>query len=136
MDSLHSCVVEIPVSLGDNVRTLKDVTLWEQLQLAALIQRYWADNQVSCTVTFDPETEGKEILKALEYYQYSLKGISFLPKIDNVYPQMPYEEITKDEYLNKMQKLTPLNLGSSEASYVGSGDPQAEKFCDGDKCAI
>ena len=29
MDTLHSCVVEIPVTLGDNVRTLKDVTLWE-----------------------------------------------------------------------------------------------------------
>lgn len=36
MDTIHSCVVEIPVSLGNNVRTLKDVTLWEQLQLAAL----------------------------------------------------------------------------------------------------
>lgn len=29
MDALHSCVVEIPVSLGDNVRTLKDVSVWE-----------------------------------------------------------------------------------------------------------
>ena len=29
MDPINSCVVEIPVSLGDNIRTLKDVTLWE-----------------------------------------------------------------------------------------------------------
>lgn len=43
MDS-SSYVVEFPVSLGDKIRTLKDVTLWEQLQIASFIQKYWADN--------------------------------------------------------------------------------------------
>ena len=74
----NTMVAEIPVSLG-KVRTLKDVTMWEQLQLAALLQRYWADNQVSCTVTVDP-SEFKDLERALEYFQYELKGISFLPK--------------------------------------------------------
>ena len=49
-------VVEIPVDVGEGVRTLDKVSMWEQLSLAALAQRYWADNQVSCTVTFDPES--------------------------------------------------------------------------------
>ena len=49
---------------------------------------------------------------------------------------MPYEEITKEEYLNKIQKLKPLNLGNSDTSFVAAGDPVAEKFCDGDKCTI
>ncbi|MFS8159719.1 MAG: hypothetical protein ACMG6E_05810 [Candidatus Roizmanbacteria bacterium] len=84
MDSA-TYVVEFPVSLGDKIRTLKDVTLWEQLQIASFIQKYWADNQVSCTVTFDPETEGKDLKNALDFFQYSLKGISFLPKTKNVY---------------------------------------------------
>lgn len=35
--------------------------------MASFAQRYWADNQVSCTVTFDPETEGKDIKNALDY---------------------------------------------------------------------
>ena len=56
-----SLVVEFPVTLGPHIRTLNEVTLWEQLQMAAFVQKYWADNQVSCTVTFDPETEGKDI---------------------------------------------------------------------------
>lgn len=43
MDS-NSYVVEFPVSLGTNVRTLKDVTLWEQLQMATYAQRFWSDN--------------------------------------------------------------------------------------------
>lgn len=29
MDSAHSVCVEIPVTLGDNIRTLKDVSMWE-----------------------------------------------------------------------------------------------------------
>lgn len=49
---------------------------------------------------------------------------------------MPYEEITKEEYLEKASKLKPLNLGNSEGSFVGADDPQAEKFCDGDKCTL
>lgn len=31
MDRANSLVVEIPVSLGDNIRTLKEVSMWEQL---------------------------------------------------------------------------------------------------------
>ena len=54
------------------------------------MQSYWADNQVSCTVTFDPEKEGRHIASALDYFQYQLKGISLLPKTDlGANKQMP-----------------------------------------------
>jgi ribonucleoside-triphosphate reductase (thioredoxin) len=52
-------------------------------------------------VTFDPETEGKQLKQALDIYQYQLKGISFLPKLaDGAYEQMPYEEVTEMEYVS------------------------------------
>jgi hypothetical protein len=31
MNKENSLVVEIPVSLGDNIRTINEVTMWEQL---------------------------------------------------------------------------------------------------------
>lgn len=31
---------------GSLVQTVGDVSMWEQLSLAAFMQRYWADNQV------------------------------------------------------------------------------------------
>ena len=77
-------VVEFPIALGDNVRTLDDSNIWEQLEVAAFLQQYWADNQVSCTVTFKPEEES-QIATALQFYQYRLKGISFLPAIGDKY---------------------------------------------------
>ena len=62
-----------PIDAGEGVRTLNDVSMWEQLSLAAFLQKHWADNQVSCTVTFDPETEGPQLQHALDVYQYQLK---------------------------------------------------------------
>lgn len=45
--------------------------------------------QVSCTITFDPETEGQHLAHALDYFQYQLKGVSFLPRTDyGAFPQV------------------------------------------------
>lgn len=96
----NTLVVSIPTTLGPHVtKTEENVSMWEQLEMAAFLQRYWADNQVSCTIKFDPATEGSQIKDALEYYQYSLKGISFLPKGELLdYPQLPYEKISFEEF--------------------------------------
>jgi ribonucleoside-triphosphate reductase (thioredoxin) len=132
----NSQVAEIPVSIGKNVRTLKDVSMWEQLHLAAFMQEHWADNQVSCTITFDPETEGSQISTALDFFQYKLKGISFLPRLDannTVYKQMPYEEITEEQYLQIHSRISRFNLTENKKDYTPI-DPNVALFCDGDTC--
>ena len=77
-------------------------------------------SQVSCTVSFDPETEARHLPHALDYFQYHLKvwsvaaapcrcrglthslwgqGVSFLPRTKTgAYAQMPYEAITEEAY--------------------------------------
>jgi len=125
-------VVEIPVDVGEGVRTLDKVSMWEQLSLAALAQRYWADNQVSCTVTFDPETEGEQIANALDVFQYQLKGISFLPRLDaGAYQQMPYESIDGETYQHMVDNLGKLNFGRVKGEEI-----VIERFCDNDVCEI
>jgi len=125
-------VIEVPVDVGEGIRTVNDVSMWEQMCLAAFMQRNWADNQVSCTVTFDPKKEGKHIASALDYFQYQLKGISFLPKMElGAYKQMPYEEITEKEY-DKMVK----SLGFLSFRQVKGNEAEVEKFCNNDTCEI
>ena len=125
-------VIEVPVDVGNDVRTINEVSMWEQLSLAAFMQKYWADNQVSCTVTFNPKTEGPQIPYALNYYQYQLKGISFLPKKDiGVYRQMPYEEITEKEYHKMVKKLKFLSFRQ-----VKGNKAEIDKFCNNDTCEI
>eukprot|EP00475_Leptophrys_vorax_P007980 TRINITY_DN15110_c0_g1_i2.p1 TRINITY_DN15110_c0_g1~~TRINITY_DN15110_c0_g1_i2.p1 ORF type:complete len:577 (-),score=129.63 TRINITY_DN15110_c0_g1_i2:40-1770(-) len=128
-------VVEIPVDCGEGIRTLEDVSIWEQVNLAAFLQENWADNQVSCTVTFDPESEGDQLEHVLDYFQYKLKGISFLPALKlGAYPQMPYEAISEEEYNSRLnaldQDVTLRRVDRSPEDFV------PDRFCDNNECAF
>jgi ribonucleoside-triphosphate reductase (thioredoxin) len=110
----NSVVASFPIE-SKSKRFVKDVSMFEQLSLAALIQRYYADNAVSCTVTFDKDIETKEsIAAAIEYFLPQLKCLSMLPLLGDdqtVYAQMPLETITEVKYLEMKSKLTkPLDL--------------------------
>merc|ERR1712146_300210 len=138
--------------VGAGVRTLSGnepkaapVTLWEQLSLAALLQRHWADNQVSCTVTFDADKEASQIPYALDCFQYQLKGVSFLPKLTNnntPYEQMPYEEITEDQYKERMKKINHEDFGqilfekTVNNKNISRAEIMPDRFCDGDSCSL
>ncbi|KAK8810621.1 hypothetical protein WA158_007196 [Blastocystis sp. Blastoise] len=100
-------VIEIPVKIEEEgIRTINEVSMFEQLSLAAFMQRYWADNQVSCTITFDKKTEGPHIAHMLQFFQYQLKGVSMLPKFEKLcYPQLPYEEISEDVYNESIKNI-------------------------------
>ena len=125
-------VVEIPVDVGEGIATASELTIWEQFSLAAFMQRHWADNQVSCTVTFDPETEGAQIPHVLKYFQYQLKGISLLPRHDyGAYKQMPYEAIDEKEYNKQINKLGKLTFG-----VIKNEEAEVDKFCNNDSCEL
>jgi len=126
-------VVEFPIHVGENARSENDVTIWEQLATAALIQKHWSDNSVSVTVKFNPEkTSKEELASAIDFYQHELKTVSFLPQVkDGAYKQMPYEEITKEEYEEAMANITPMTLLRSEHDF-----DLEDKYCSNDSCEI
>ena len=125
-------VVEVPVDVGEGIRTAAELSIWEQFGLAAFLQRHWADNQVSCTVTFDPETEANQIAPCLNYYQYHLKGISLLPRHDyGAYQQMPYESIDEKTYEEEVSKLGKLSFG-----VIKNEEADIDKFCNNDSCEV
>ena len=84
-----------------------DVSIWEQLEIAAQYQYYWADNSVSITVTFKPE-EASQIKAALELYETRLKAVSFLKYEETGYEQAPYEAINKKKYEKMVSKIHPV----------------------------
>lgn len=126
----NTVVVEIPVHIDENVRTAKEVSMWEQLAMGAFMQRYWSDQMVSQTITFDPDREAGDIEKALQYAQYQLKSVSFLPRHPaGAYRQMPYEAISITEYAIRAAQLQSLFFDSHE-------DAKAEMFCNNDTCEV
>ena len=103
--------------------------MWEQLEMAAQYQHYWADNSVSITVTFKPE-EAPQIKDALEMYETRLKAVSFLKYEETGYVQAPYEPITKKQYEKLIKDIQPIQRFDTDEG--GSGT----KFCTNDSCTI
>ena len=127
--SPNTVVAEFPVHETYFDRSKDDVSIWEQAQNAADYQKYWSDNQVSITVTFQPH-EADQIKYVLQCYEDKLKSVSFLPIKEHGYKQAPYEEISKQKYEEMMQGVEPLHLGESKDRAIG------ERYCDSDKCTV
>jgi adenosylcobalamin-dependent ribonucleoside-triphosphate reductase len=127
-------VVFFPIK-SEAKRSEKDVSIYEKMALAATAQRYWSDNSVSVTISFDPETEASAIGKALHMYDGQLKTVSFLPSGNTVYPQMPYTQITAEEYeAEGVMKLFPIDLSGV---YAGMAfDAIGEAYCTTDACEV
>ena len=126
-------VVYFPIESGA-VRSERDVSIYEKMALAATAQRYWSDNSVSVTVSFDPKTESSAIGTALHMYDGQLKTVSFLAMDDTLYPQMPYTQSNADEYEEARMTLFPIDL---TGVYEGMAfDAVGEAYCTTDACEV
>jgi ribonucleoside-triphosphate reductase len=127
--SPNTTVVEFPVQEPYFEKSKKDVSMWEQLEIAAQYQHFWADNSVSVTVTFQ-ENEAASLKSALEMYETRLKAVSFLAYKETGYKQAPYEAITQKQYEEMSKDITPLKRVETNTEGAGS------KFCTNDTCTI
>lgn len=126
-------VVFFPIK-SDAERAERDVTIFEKMSLAAAAQRYWSDNSVSVTISFDAETEKQHVGTVLHMYDGQLKTVSFLPSGNFTYPQMPYTQITEEEYIEGTMNLFPIDF---TGVYAGmAADAIGEAYCTTDACEI
>jgi ribonucleoside-triphosphate reductase (thioredoxin) len=127
-------VVFFPIK-SEAKRSEKDVSIYEKMALAATAQRYWSDNSVSVTISFDPEKEASAIGTALHMYDGQLKTVSFLPSGNHVYPQMPYTQITAEDYENDgVMRLFPIDFSGVYAGMAA--DAIGEAYCTTDACEV
>jgi adenosylcobalamin-dependent ribonucleoside-triphosphate reductase len=126
-------VVFFPIQ-SDAERAEKDVTIFEKMAIASVAQRYWSDNSVSVTISFDSETEQKHIGTVLHMYDGQLKTVSFLPSGNFTYPQMPYTQITESEYIKETLDLFPIDFAGVYAGMAA--DAVGEAYCTTDACEI
>lgn len=126
-------VVYFPIK-SDAQRSDKEVTIFEKMALAASAQRYWSDNSVSVTISFNKESESQHVGSVLHMYDGQLKTVSFLPQGNDTYPQMPYTQITEKEYDKYVEKLFPIDFSGI---YGGmAADAVGEAYCTTDACEI
>jgi len=122
-------VFEFPIYMGE-AREVASVSAREQLEFLALLQREWSDNMVSCTINFDPGTEGAELEKLLKEFLPCIKSVSFMPHSrKGAYLQMPYEGISKEEYERRLAAMPAIDW----QRYGGVGET-ANRYCADERC--
>jgi hypothetical protein len=127
-------VVFFPIK-SNAKRSEKDVTIFEKMAIASVAQRYWSDNSVSVTISFDAEKEKDQVGTVLHMYDGQLKTVSFLPQGNFTYPQMPYTQITEQEYKEDgLDKLFPIDFAGVYAGMAA--DAIGESYCSTDSCEI
>lgn len=107
------------------------VSIEEQFATQAFLQKYWSDNAVSCTVTFQ-DNESKEIAPLLHQYRHEIKSTSLLPYYGGSLKQAPKEPINKEKYEEKEKQIT----GNVEAVFMKQNDDQKDlELVDQSDCA-
>jgi len=123
-------IVEFPCYAGENVVLAKDMTAVKQLELVKKLMTIWADNSISVTVYYKKEElpEIKQWLK--EHYKDSIKSVSFLLHKEHGFKQAPYEEITKEQYEERISKIKTLKDITVENKHIDFEE------CKGGACPV
>ncbi|MEM7532290.1 MAG: ATP cone domain-containing protein [Chloroflexota bacterium] len=102
-ENANTWVVHFPVKAPVGAITRNDRTAIEQCEYWLQCKTHWTEHNPSITVTYNPD-EVLDIISWVWENQDKIGGMTFLPAFDANYDQMPYEEITQDEY----ERLSPL----------------------------
>lgn len=128
-------VVFFPIK-SDAARSEREVSLFEKANLAVLAQRYWSDNSVSVTLSFDRDREADDVGKVLHMHEGQLKTVSFLPQGTDTYPQMPYTQIDAAAYEAAELELFRVDLSPIYDGSAAAHDATGEAYCTTDACEV
>ena len=120
-------VFEFPVAAPTAAAYVLTESARSQLVRQVDLQRYWADNAVSTTITFD-ESEVDDLAAALKAYVPELKSTSCLQR-SHSYEQAPYETIDRSDY---EKRHAAINHGHP----LASGDIEIEECTAGGHCPV
>jgi ribonucleoside-diphosphate reductase alpha chain len=97
VDNATTWVVHFPMKSPDGAITRGDVSAIQQCEFWLQNKLFWTEHNPSVTITYRPE-EVLDVMKWVWEHREQVGGMSFLPTFDAQYAQMPYVEITKEEY--------------------------------------
>lgn len=118
-------VIEFPIKTAATIKSSEESAL-DQFNRYLSFQKYWTDHNTSITISYN-EHEVPELIDAIYDNWDQYVGISFIPKDSSLYPLMPYEAISREEYYARADGLThvkPQRLidALSSQSYVYADD--------------
>jgi len=97
-DTATTWVLEFPVKAPEDAAVKGDHTALDQLEYWKIVKENYCEHNPSVTVTI-ADDEWLAVGNWVYAHWDIVGGLSFLPKSEHVYQLAPYEEITKERYL-------------------------------------
>jgi len=129
-------IIEFPFSFPNHTITAEECSAVQQLEFIKEAQTLWADNSVSCTITYKKEElpEIKDWLR--KNYNNNIKSVSFLLHSGHGFIQAPIEPITKEKYEELMKRVKPIENLAGICYTNEEQELLAENECAGGVCPI
>lgn len=96
-ESATTWVAHFPVKSPEGAITRRQISALEQCEYWLKVKKNWTEHNPSVTITYRPE-EILDLTKWLWQHQDLIGGMTILPAFDAQYEQMPYVEVSKEEY--------------------------------------
>ena len=128
-DNCRTKVISFPCSAPPG-KTKKDISAIEQLENYRVFQKEYSDHNTSITIHVR-NNEWEEVEEWLWNNWDDVVAVSFVSLDDSFYAQMPYEEISKEEYdkrLKNMVHFIPSLISKYEKDeiIIDAGDESCE----------
>jgi ribonucleoside-triphosphate reductase (thioredoxin) len=96
-DNATTWVVHFPVKSPESAVVRGDRGAIEQCDYWLQNREHYTEHNPSVTITYQPH-EVMDLMRWIHAHQDKIGGMAFLPHSDAHYEQLPYEEISKEEY--------------------------------------
>lgn len=136
LGTANTFVLEFPVKSPKGVVFKNDITALDQLAHWKVVKENYTEHNPSTTISV-----GEEEWIAVADWLYEnwdiIGGLSFLPRNDHVYQLAPYEEISKDQYEDLLEKFKDVDY-SKLMTYELQDETEMKKelACAGGTCEI
>lgn len=108
-DNATTWVVPFPIKSPEGAVTRNNRSAIEQCEYWLLNKLNWTEHNPSVTITYKPH-EVMDLIKWVVDHKDVLGGMAFLPSFDAKYDQLPYIEITKEEYEEMAAAFPPIDF--------------------------
>jgi ribonucleoside-diphosphate reductase alpha chain len=120
----HACVVDA------------ETTAIEQLEHYLIYARYWAEHNVSVTI-YVREHEWLDVGAWVYAHFDDINGISFLPYVEHVYKQAPYQAISEEEYARLASEFPAVDFSDYQVDeYEDNTQGSHMLACVGNACEV
>jgi hypothetical protein len=109
IENATTFVLEFPIKAPDKSVFKNDLTAKEQLQYWKMVKESYTEHNPSTTISVG-EGEWLDVANWIYEHWDLVGGLSFLPRSNHVYRLAPYEEISREQYEERVAKFPTIDF--------------------------